>query len=471
VKKTLERELKLEADGLAIDELGGEPLETRTFTSVYHDTDDRLLLRLGISLRRRTENGKSVWQLKLPRDGARLELEAEGGPAEPPAELAGVLRAPLHSRRLEPVASLRTRRSGRLVDGAELTLDSVEVLDGQRVVTSFSEVEAELVTGQPELLDALEERLRQAGARRTDGRSKIRRVLDPPEPEQPGRRAPAVAHLRAMLREQHDKLVGHDPGVRLGGDPEDVHAMRVAVRRSRAVLRAAKPMLDPDWVDELRSELEWLGDSLAPVRDLDVLTAYVERELESLADEEARHGQRLVELLRADHARARGALLEALNSDRYFQLLSALGAAADVPRVSDADVEVVQLARKEFRKLGKRHRRLGDDPSAAALHKFRIRGKRARYAAELAERARGARATRFVDRAKELQDVLGEHQDAIVAEDVLRELARRSRHAGASLAAGRIVERQQARRLEARKALPKTWKRLKRAGDRAWRSG
>ncbi len=468
MREAIERELKLEADDVSIDELGGEPLEPRNFMSVYYDTDNQLLLRLGISLRRRIENGKSVWQLKLPREDGRLELEGEGGPAGPPDELESVLRAPLHDRQLQPLASLRTHRSGRLVDGAEVTLDEVDVLEGQHVVSRFSEIEAELVMDQPELLAALEKRLRRSGAHPTDGSSKLQRVVDPDLPKQPGKRASAVAHLRAMLRAQHDKLVGHDPGVRVGGEPEDVHAMRVAVRRTRAVLRATKPMLDPHWVDELRSELEWLGDSLATVRDLDVLSAYLTRELPSLTEEEARDGKRLIELLRERHARARDALLEVLDSDRYLQLLSQLDAAAEAPRVRDTSATVEQLARKEFRKLRKRHRRLGDDPSAASLHKFRIRGKRARYAAELAARARGARATCFVDRAEELQDVLGEHQDAIVAEHELRELARQAHHPGAALAAGRIIERQQARRLDARRAFPKTWKRLRRAGKRAW---
>ena len=67
--------------------------------------------------------------------------------------------------------------------------------------------------------------------------------------------------------------------------------------------------------------------------------------------------------------------------------------------------------------------------------------------------------------------MVGEHQDAIVAEKVVRDLAARTRGAGASLAAGRLVERQQDRRRRARDAYPKAWKRLRRAGDRAWRRG
>src|SRR5436190_4457354 len=215
--KTIERELKLEADGSqSIDDLGGEPLGSRTFTSTYYDTENRLLLRLGILLRRRMENGKNVWQLKLPRDDSRVELEAAGGPAGPPSELAGVLRATLDNRQLRPAATLRTRRSGRRVGGAEVTFDAVDVLEGQRVVTRFNEIEAELVAGEPDLLAALERRMREAGARATDGRSKLRRVVDPAEAERPGTHAPAVAHLRAMLRAQHEQLLRHDPGVRVG---------------------------------------------------------------------------------------------------------------------------------------------------------------------------------------------------------------------------------------------------------------
>jgi inorganic triphosphatase YgiF len=69
-EKTLERELKLEAgEEVELEALGGRALDARTFTSVYYDTPQRRLLRLGIILRRRTENGVGTWQLKLPRTG------------------------------------------------------------------------------------------------------------------------------------------------------------------------------------------------------------------------------------------------------------------------------------------------------------------------------------------------------------------------------------------------------------------
>jgi hypothetical protein len=113
-------------------------------------------------------------------------------------------------------------------------------------------------------------------------------------------------------------------------------------------------MLDPDWTDRLRTELEWLGDGLARVRDLDVLSAYLEQEFASPASAEAFSGRRLLELLEEDQKRARRGLLDVLDSDRYLRLLAALAAAAAAPRVRDADVGVERLARKEVRKVRKR---------------------------------------------------------------------------------------------------------------------
>ena len=86
MESTVERELKLEPpDGFELPPLDGEDLESRVFTSTYYDTAPRSLLRAGITLRRRVENGLSRWQLKLPRDGyARAEIEAFGGPVGPP---------------------------------------------------------------------------------------------------------------------------------------------------------------------------------------------------------------------------------------------------------------------------------------------------------------------------------------------------------------------------------------------------
>jgi CHAD domain-containing protein len=136
--------------------------------------------------------------------------------------------------------------------------------------------------------------------------------------------------------------------------------------------------------------------------------------------------------------------------------------------VVSREVSVSDIAANEFRKLRRATRRLPDDPSDEELHAVRIRGKRARYAAELAEGAAGKRATRFIDSAKDFQDVIGEHQDAVVAEQRLRDLRRSARGASTAFVLGRLVERQRRRRERARDAWPGAWKKLRRRGRRAW---
>lgn len=113
-------------------------------------------------------------------------------------------------------------------------------------------------------------------------------------------------------------------------------------------------------------------------------------------------------------------------------------------------------------------RALDSDPSDDELHAVRIKGKRARYAAELAEASTGKRATRFIRRARQFQDVIGEHQDAVVAEEELRRIANLTRSQPAALAAGRLIERRQAAKRRMRHAFPKAWSRLDAAGKRAW---
>ena len=81
--------------------------------------------------------------------------------------------------------------------------------------------------------------------------------------------------IRLYFAQRYVDLLAADPGVRLGVDAEAVHELRVAVRRLRALLRAARTVFVREWADGLRDELGWLGRALGPLRDLDVLTAHL----------------------------------------------------------------------------------------------------------------------------------------------------------------------------------------------------
>jgi CHAD domain-containing protein len=390
---------------------------SRIFTATYHDTKDKRLARAGIVLRRRMENGKSVWEVEV----GNATRAADGGPGGPPEEILRLLTAPLRGRELVEVAKTRTRSDGDDVETA--------VLEGQHVIT---------------VVPDWKPRLPAPAKRRTLKRS-----------------APALDRFRAYMQEQVDELARHDPGARLGDDPERIHRMRVAARRARSALRTARPFVDKAWADELRAELKWLGGELSPARDLDVLIV-------ALAPDAAQLGKPaapIVRLLEADRRRAQKRLARALESPRYVALLGELERAADAPRVRAVDAKLDKLARKDFKRLRKAVRALGKNPSDEALHDVRKRAKRARYSAELVG---GKRVQRFVDEAKAFQDVVGEHQDAVVAQEQLTGIVPRSKTPETVFAAGRLLERQRLRRRKARRGLPRAWKRFERRGRRAW---
>jgi CHAD domain-containing protein len=452
----VERELKLEpGDDFTLPELPGEPLESRVFTSTYYDTPSRSLSRVGITLRRRVENGLSRWQLKLPRGGtARTELEAPGGPAGPPPRLASLLASHLRSEDLEPVATLRTRRAGVRVaeDGravADVTVDSVDVLDAGRSAGGFAEIEIELVDGDDDDLERLGRTLRRAGAKSSDGTPKLMRVLPPPETEPARAGSTTGQQLRALLTEQLQELLRHDPGVRLGDDLEDVHRCRVATRRARALIRATRPLLG-ETLAPLSAELKWLAGLLGPVRDLDVLLERLRAQVRTLGGDEPAGGI-LVSFFEEERERRRDELLLALDSDRYLELLARFEAAIAALPELDSKQGPHEIAERALKKLRKAAKKLSASPADEELHAVRIKAKRARYAAELAAVSHSDKSVkRYIDSLKEVQDVIGEHQDAVVAEERLRKAAR----AKTAVAAGRLVERERLRRSEQRRLYP-----------------
>ena len=388
MKGFLEREVKLDPGAsFALPELPGRPLDARVFTSTYYDSPPRSLARSGITLRRRVENGLSRWQLKIPREDGRDELEAPGGPAGPPPELAKLLKAHARHGKLAPVATLRTHRSGvRVADGerslADVTFDAVDILDNGHAAGSFAELEVELVDGDDRRPRRLARRLRRAGARRTDGQPKLMRVLDLVDEPAPGPTAGVGEQLRFLLAGSLRELESQDPGVRLGEDPEALHRFRVATRRARAVIRCTEP-LTGEALAPLTAELKWLTGLLGPVRDLDVLLDRLHAEVRGLGVDR-KGGELIVAMLQEAREEARDVLLAGLGAPRYMRLLAAFEAALPALASLTENAGLAPLGAGAFAKLRKAAEGLADEPSSEELHALRVRGKQARYAAELA---------------------------------------------------------------------------------------
>jgi CHAD domain-containing protein len=477
VQSTVEREIKLAVDDhFRLPHLPGIPLPRRLLTSTYYDTSQYDLARAGITLRHRVERGKQAWQLKLPLIKDRQEIEMVDRQSIPPTTFRDLLFLHLGRRRLVPVATLRVWRTGVRVrkdkiDIADVTLDQVSVLKNGAVLQRFRELEIEQVNGTSSTLPDLERQLRRAGAGNHDGRPKLFRALalpasapDAPPPQD----APVVDHLKWALAQHVRWLLAHDPGTRLGAENESLHQMRMATRRLRAILRAAQPVLVPEWAVSLENELSWVGELLGPARDLDVQILYFHDEAAALDARDRKPLAQFVAHLQTQRETVQHVLLSELKSARYLDLIRRLQQAAQDPAVVGTTIALSALAKSAFKKLRKAIQRLGSSPINARLHEIRIKTKRARYAAQLAEPTVGKSATRFINKARVVQDVLGMHQDAIQAEAHVRAFLKQSTSVRAAFVAGRMVERQRERRERARKKMRTLWKGLLKRGEKAW---
>ena len=496
----LEQELKLSVEGAFTPSLpqersdvsGIEELPALDLRATYYDTPDLRLARHGLTLRNRTGEGdESGWTLKLPvgkgiADG-RDELQAGGGGRAVPLALADLVTAFVRSSRLVPVARLRTRRRRWRLHGrdgaevAELVDDRVSVLQRGRVADRFREVEIEGRGIDRDALERIAAVVARDGVAPAEQVPKVVRALGerataPPDaavPSQPGPRDPAGDAVRAAIAHGVRRILSNDPRTRLG-EVEPLHQMRVGTRRLRSDLRTFCGLVDESWGESLRDELQWLGAALGEVRDLDVMLERLRRAGEDLAPEL----DPLFAALEARREVSRERLLGALRSPRYVELMDRLVDAAQSPALTPEAKRpcakaLPPLARRSWKRLARAARGVDESSPDEHYHAVRKRAKQARYAAEAIGPALGRRrardAAKFAKRAAEVQDILGELQDAVMAEEAIeRFVGKHPGQAQIAFASGRLHERQHAARRNARESFPATWRKLDRRNLRSW---
>ena len=399
--------------------------ETHELDATYFDTDDLRLARNKRTLRRRTGGSDAGWHLKTPagassRTEHRLPLTDSAD--DVPAELVAEVRTIVRTRPLRPVARLRTHRVEtplRDEHGRTLALVAQDRVGAEtdRGEQHWEELEVELVDGGPEVLEAVEGLLRAAGATPAAGPSKLARALGDRLATPRRRRRRKTSPVLRYAREQREMIEEQDQGVR-AGDAEAVHKMRVATRRLRSTLKTFRTSFDPQLAAPLSDDLKWLAACLGEVRDGQVL----EQKLLAGTSDFPEVAEGIRAHLDAQVARGRTALTEALDGERYLAMLDAMDVLVEESEPDDAGA--LRRARKALHKADE----LLDEALAggadAELHEARKAYKRARYAVEIFAPSAGKPGKRLVKGLTELQDVLGAHQDSVVAREVLREVAR-----------------------------------------------
>jgi CHAD domain-containing protein/adenylate cyclase class IV len=469
------------------------PPRTSTLVATYYDTEDLRLAREGITMRYRHGDGADGWTLKLPvaaaRVGVREEITADAGPNDMPDELRALITAYVRTAKLAPRATLRTQRTTYDAHGAEdeilaeIVDDHVEALQGDRSAARFREVEVEDRGGGSTVLDEIGDVLRAAGAVGGEFQPKVVRALgrratsapEPPEPSEVRPEDPARAAITALLRRHVRRLMALDVDVRVGAD-DAVHQMRVTSRRLRAGLREFAALLDPAWSERLQEELRWLAGELAGARDREVVAARLLDRLAELPEDlvVGPVAARLQSALGADADAAQEAVNAALASERYVRLLDDLVDAALHPRTNDrgnaACSEVLPpIVKQSWDRLAKRVTKAiaaGEDPEG--YHSARIAAKRTRYLAEALAPVFGKPATRLAGEVEKVQEVLGEHQDAVVAADLLRRIAQEPRIGRTAFTFGVLHAQQQREAAEARARFVALWPEVAQAKHRRW---
>jgi CHAD domain-containing protein len=497
-----ETERKYEApSGPVLPQLDGLPQvastagpEEQVLEAEYFDTDDLRLLRNEITLRRRTGGSDPGWHLKLPAGGdSRREIRVPlGRGRQVSRQLATLVRAYTRGAALRPVARISTRRNVlTLLDEeghslAEIAADdiSAQSLGAETGLSKWGEVEAELTGGRPELLNAVDAQLRRAGLRPSARSAKLERLLADQLSAVDGHRQPAAdgsagAAVLSYLHEQTATLKSWDAMVRTD-EPDSVHQMRIAARRLRSTLQSFGMVILRADTGQVVTELRWLGGVLGQARDAEVLADRLHRNLRDTPAElvlgpVAARVQAHFARLQADGGRE---VRAALDSPRYFALLDSVDQLLEDPPLTPAAARPARevlpgAARRTYRRTARRLRQAkrapAGQPRETAYHEARKAAKRARYAGEAVSPVIGKAASQFATQMKRIQSVLGDHQDAVVARGVDRELGISAYQAGENaFTYGLLYDREDQLAVRLQAKARRVWKHRTRPQFREW---
>jgi CHAD domain-containing protein len=214
-------------------------------------------------------------------------------------------------------------------------------------------------------------------------------------------------------------------------DPEFVHDIRVATRRSRFALRLFRPALDPETTEALREEAKWLGRLLGPVRDLDVFQENTKKFLDRMEAGEM-FSKAILGFIDSRKNEARRGLPQALRSERYHRLVGRLEKASETfagVAAPEEPMDARAFGSAVIRKAAKKVRALCPRESGPlppeALHRLRIACKGLRYTCEFFRELFGTEIEQMIGTLVQIQNCLGAYQDAVTARRLLAAFPKR----------------------------------------------
>ncbi len=188
------------------------------------------------------------------------------------------------------------------------------------------------------------------------------------------------------------------------GKPDDIHELRVTLRRARMLACVGRTILGKTRQAEFRQWALRLTAVLGPVRDYDVIMEWVRASYPSVANDRA------LTRRRAQTLRLARSTVAALSRERWNELQSRGGSGKRAGKLRRGfRIERAKLQSN----LGKEARRF-KQLNEAALHEFRRKLRRLRYLRELqlsgSEQKKDPRLQRLIG----FQEALGEMQNCVI---------------------------------------------------------
>jgi len=428
--------------------LGSQPCHRQHYDTLYYDSEDGALRKAGYTLRIRGSGDQHVqtvkcktgssaglfvrqeWESEVPGfvvDLEMLKLTPFGRQMEK-CEV-GTLMA-VNSSAIDRTSWVLEHQGSRI----QVDLDEGKIGAAERE-TPVCEVELELKFGKADALFALAEKLGRVTPLRLGVLSKSERgellakdkigraakaeTIDLPVPI--GQAEAFLAIVHACLR--HFRL--NENVLLEADDVEALHQARVSLRRLRSALPLFKDTVHGAEYRVLKEELRWFSQCFGDARNLDVLIARLEGS-DSL-DESMRKP------LQQARSKAYKQVTEALRSERARTLMMRLVSWIETGswrsrKAAQEDLSVLaqyQLDR-QWRRIW-RHASILGELEPQELHRLRIRIKKLRYNSEFLaslydEKDRSKQRDRFIAALKDLQECLGDLNDAWTAEELVKRL-------------------------------------------------
>jgi CHAD domain-containing protein len=235
---------------------------------------------------------------------------------------------------------------------------------------------------------------------------------------------------RKVLRFHFLRMLKHEPGTRIGEDIEELHDMRVATRRMRAAFRVFGSYFKARAVRPYIVGLRRTARALGQVRDLDVFMQKAHVYLETLPPDCANDLDPLLDVWQTQREQARKEMLAFLDGAKYHDFVEAFQLFLETPeagvpkmkgfpprpiQVRHVAPQLIYMRWADVQAFG----RLLDGASVPVLHALRIECKRLRYTLEFFREVLAPEAKQVIREVVQLQDHLGNLNDADVANALL----------------------------------------------------